>query len=109
MIGTITYAQAFADHQYLWKTYAPASDMTGGYVDSYDLKKLLASPTKATARDCLSSQIRYWMAVGPEDCTADRAVLRGLTIDMTVTEIADRHGVSEEYIGMVTGLMERLW
>lgn len=62
----ITHEQAWADRQYLWQTYGPAQDMTGGYVDSEDLELLLKTPTKATAVRCLSRQIDYWFQVGPD-------------------------------------------
>lgn len=41
-----------------------AADMTGSYVDQNDLAKLLRSPTKATAKQCLCAQIEYWFQVG---------------------------------------------
>lgn len=62
-----TYKQARADHEYLWTTFGPACDMTGGYVDSDDLERLLKRPTKATARDCYIDQIHHWFQGGPED------------------------------------------
>lgn len=85
MSGRLSCEQAFKDWSYLWTAYGPAHDMTGAYVDQGDLDKLLRSPTKATARDCLVSQIRYWFSVGP-DC--DRSP-KG---DAQVEEIADRYG-----------------
>ncbi len=88
---SITYQQAWADHQYLWKTYGPAKDMTGGYVDSEDLSRLLESPNKATARACLESQIRYWFDVGPDD-NSPPAILRAT--DPAIREIANRYGAS---------------
>ena len=84
----ITYEQAYADHQYLWQTYGPADDMTGAYVDQDDLAKMLKSPTKATARDCLESQISYWFSVGPDPHN-------GTPVDPDdpeLLEIADRYG-----------------
>lgn len=86
-MSRITYEQAWEDHQYLWTEYGPASDMTGGYVDQDDLSALLKSPTKATARDCLCSQIDHWFSVGPESggTPIDRD-------DKRLAEIADRHG-----------------
>ena len=86
-----TYEQALADHSYLWSTYGPAYDMTGGYVDSDDLDKLLKRPTKSTARECLESQIRYWFDVGSEDADAP-AILRAT--DPKIREIANRYGAS---------------
>lgn len=80
-----TYKQARADHEYLW-AIDEAYDMTGGYVDSDDLKKLLQSPTKVTARECYIDQIYRWFAVGPADgSTAWRN-------DPEVMRIADRYG-----------------
>lgn len=61
----MTYEQALKDWKYLWNI-APADDMTGGYVDQDDLKKLLLNPCKKTAKDCLVSQITYWMQAGPD-------------------------------------------
>jgi hypothetical protein len=87
----MTYERAFADHKYLWEEYGPAKDMTGGYVDSGDLELLLQSPTKATARRCLESQIRYWFDAGPDDCEPP-AILRAT--DPKLREIADRYGAS---------------
>jgi hypothetical protein len=90
MSNSISYNQAFKDHQYLWAEYGPASDMTGGYVDQDDLDLLLAKPTKATALKCLESQIRYWFEVGPEgDCRRpDRD-------DPRLLEIMDRYAAWE--------------
>lgn len=86
-----TYEQALADHTYLWETYGPAQDMTGGYVDQDDLAKLLRSPTKATARDCLVDQIIYWFSVGPEsDCERPDG-------DPFVEDIADRYNVGFDF------------
>lgn len=84
----IGYEQAYADHNYLWNTYGPADDMTGGYVDSDDLDRLLRNPTKATARDCLIDQITYWFQTGPDSmgyAPIDRD-------DPILIEIADRYG-----------------
>ena len=59
------YEDVLADWEYLW-SIGPAQDMTGGYVDSSDLERLLYSPTKKTARYCLESQITYWFQIGPD-------------------------------------------
>ncbi|WP_066781890.1 hypothetical protein [Sphingomonas sp. CCH5-D11] len=83
-MSKVTYEQAFADHAYLWETYGPAKDMTGGYVDQGDLRELLRSPTKVTARKCLVSQIEYWFSVGPEEGRMD-------STDPKLIEIAERH------------------
>lgn len=61
----MSYKQAFEDWSYLW-AYGAAEDMTGAYVDQGDLDKLLRSPTKKTAQECLESQIAYWFQVGPD-------------------------------------------
>lgn len=60
----VTYEQARADHEYLWKI-SPAHDMTGAYEDQSDLARLLQSPSKATARDIYVDQIEYWFSAGP--------------------------------------------
>ena len=96
-MSAIPYEQAFKDHQYLWTTYGPASDMTGGYVDSDDLAKLLAKPTRATARDCLVTQIAYWFHVGPEEVGRNRRVLLDISRDTMVAAIADTYGVMDSY------------
>lgn len=95
----LTYAQARADHEYLWKTYGPASDMTGGYVDSDDLKKLLENPTKATARDCYAAQVTRWLTVGPET----HGVPDGWQNDPKVREIAIRHWAEDAFLAMAGG------
>ena len=84
----ITYEQAYKDHSYLWNTHGPAFDMTGGYVDQDDLALMLAKPTKAAARTCLTDQIRYWFEVGPggERCAPIP------WHDPMVEEIGERYG-----------------
>ncbi len=89
-MSQITYEQAYADHCYLWQTYGSAEDMTGAYVDQDDLARLLKSPTKATARDCLMRQIEYWFQAGP-DTAHQTPVDRD---DPELLEIADRYGAS---------------
>ncbi len=85
----ITYQKARADHEYLWRTYGPACDMTGSYVDSEDLARLLRSPTKTTARDCYCRQIRYWFQAGPDrNWGSSNADWRD---DPKVKQIARRH------------------
>lgn len=88
-MSRITYEEAFADWEYLWTQYGPAADMTGGYVDQEDLDRLLRSPTKATARRCLMSQIAYWFEKGTDSISRqpDRS-------DERLQEIADRYGIS---------------
>ena len=86
---SIRYSQARADHEYLWTTYGPAQDMTGGYVDSSDLVALLRSPTKATAADCCGRQIQYWFEAGPD--TAFGRSGSDWRTDRKVKAIARRH------------------
>lgn len=91
----ITYEQARKDHEYLWDI-APADDMTGAYVDQQDLAKLLASPTKATARSCYCSQIEYWFQVGPDPSKSGKGHSSLSLIDWNdpmIEEIAERHGI----------------
>ena len=83
----MTYVQARKDHEYLWSTYAPADDMTGGYVESDDLERLLVNPTKATARQCYEDQIAYWFQAGPDKLTP----CDGWQDDPEVRAIAERH------------------
>ena len=87
-MSRITYEQAFSDHCYLWRTYGSAEDMTGAYVDQEDLAKMLASPTKATARDCLERQIAYWFSAGPDQAWHTPVNYE----DPILLEIAERHG-----------------
>lgn len=54
----MTYEQAYNDWKYLCGI-GPADDMTGGYQDQNDLKRLLDNPIKYTAKKCLCSQINY--------------------------------------------------
>ncbi len=67
--------------------------MTGAYVDSDDLARLLTRPTKATARDCYCRQITYWFQSGPDgiNCSMDWIT------DPAVHEIAERHGCENDY------------
>lgn len=66
------YEDVYADWKYLW-SIAPANDMTGGYVDQDDLKRLLKSPSKKTATYCLKRQMEYWFQAGPDgfECGRD--------------------------------------
>ena len=93
----ITYEQARADHDYLWKTYGPAEDMSGAYVDQDDLEKLLRKPTKATARQCYEDQIRYWLRQGPEKDSLHKHEDR-IRNDPHVAEIADRYYADVEFL-----------
>ena len=61
----MSYKKAYEDHSFLFGI-GPASDMTGGYVDSEDLDKLLKSPSRKTAEGVLWSQRNYWFQVGTE-------------------------------------------
>jgi len=83
-----TYEQAYADHCYLWETHGPAGDMSGGYVDQDDLVKLLKSPTKAMARDCLVSQIIYWFSCQLDDGQSPDDIAAA---DPEVREIRERY------------------
>ena len=90
-MANVTYKQARADHEYLW-SIAPASDMTGGYVDQEDLAKLLKTPTQACARDCYVSQICYWFEAGPE---SDRGEAGPVPWHIPlVQDIAERYGIT---------------
>ncbi|HJV53066.1 MAG TPA: hypothetical protein VJ652_16485 [Noviherbaspirillum sp.] len=95
-MAKITYEQAYADHAYLW-AIAPAEDMTGGYVDQDDLKRLLRSPTKATARDCLCGQIDYWFQKGPDLSRRDHTDWRTLLDEHPrLAVIAKRYGHGDD-------------
>ena len=89
----MTYDQSRKDHEYLWH-YAPAYDMTGGYVDQDDLEKLLESPTKKTAMNCYNNQIVYWFEAGPDDSFGIEAKWK---TDPKVREIAERHCCEEDF------------
>lgn len=93
----ITYEQARRDHEYLWETYGPADDMTGGYVDQRDLWELMRQPTKATARNAYAEQVRYWFQVGPDPNFNRCSDFAG---DPRLKEIAKRHDV-EHYLTML--------
>ena len=102
----ISHEQARADHEYLW-AIAPADDMTGGYVDQEDLYRLMRCPTKATARGCYVSQIRYWFDRGPgrenirnPDYTKMAEGYPGLRA------IADRYGIDTAWDGSEAGTLE---
>ena len=88
----MTYQQAFADWSYLWETYGEADDMTGGYVDQNDLRFLLLSPTKTTAKRCLERQIAYWFDVGP-DATSARTFPS--FDDPVLVDMAERYKMTE--------------
>ena len=65
--------------------------MTGGYVDQDDLEKLLKTPTKTTATQCLTDQIHYWYRVGPEQGSAT-----AWCSDPRVSEIANRYLITTQ-------------
>lgn len=93
-MSRIPHDTAYRDHQYLW-AMGPAFDMTGAYVDQDDLARLLRTPTKNVAADCLSRQIGYWFQAGPdvsENSSARRAeVKRLIETDTRVREIYERY------------------
>ena len=90
----MTYRQARADHEYLW-AYGPMEDISGAYVDQDDLKLLLESPNKVTARRCYESQIIAWFQNGPDKSSRGGD---GWKTDQMVREIAARYG-SEDDLG----------
>jgi hypothetical protein len=90
-VSKVSYEQAYRDHQYLWETHGSAADMTGAYVDQEDLARLLKSPTKATARDCLVDQIEWWFTAGTDE---DRnAPAKAMESDAMVRKIAERYDI----------------
>lgn len=91
----ISYEQVYSDWQYLWDTYGPAEDMTGGYVDQDDLYLLLSNPSKKTATKCLKQQIEYWFNVGP---AASCGLLpRPSDNDPLLVEIAERYNCEWDF------------
>lgn len=92
---TTSYNQAKSDHDYLWNTYGPAADMTGGYVDSEDLALMLENPTKKQAEFCLIAQIEYWFMAGPEPKEAmSKSYVEINFDDPRIVEIAKRNGIT---------------
>ena len=89
----MTYEQAYKDHCYLWGI-GGAQDMTGAYVDSEDLEKLLKSPTKKTAKDCLCRQIKFWFEIGPDVMSGTSDPQHWIETDERVADIAERHRVT---------------
>ena len=91
----MTYEQAKEDHEYLWETYGPADDMTGGYVDSEDLDKMLKTPSKKMASKCLKHQIYYWFQVGTESgaggCDAGKTPSELVDDYPEIIDIAERY------------------
>ena len=96
-MNKITYEEARQDHEYLW-SFGPAEDMTGAYVDQEDLRILLESPTKATARKCYIRQIEYWLVQGPE-----KDVIDTWKHSKAVAEIAERYGSLEDLVRLGGG------
>lgn len=105
-MSKISYEQAYSDWEYLF-SIGCAYDMTGGYVDQEDLKKLLKSPTKKTARDCLVNQIIYWFQVGIDTAANDsyefchlvsnvnrNSIKPLIDADERVYEIYDRYNIT---------------
>ncbi len=88
------YDQARKDHEYLWR-FGAADDMTGGYVDSEDLDKLLRNPCKAVAADCYESQISHWFSAGCDTMKHGRVDAQVyIDSDEGVREIAERRGLA---------------
>jgi hypothetical protein len=83
----VNYGQAYRDHEFLWQI-CPARDMTGGYQDSDDLSRLLKSPTRTTAKQCLIHQIHYWFEAGTED---------GRSAFCLAQEYPEIEGIAERY------------
>ncbi len=89
----MNYEETYKDHKYLFDI-GPASDMTGGYVDSEDLGYMLKNPSKKGAVRCLSRQIDYWFQVGTENGVGfnDGKMPCELVDEYPlIKEIADRH------------------
>lgn len=87
----MTYEQARKDWEFLWGI-DEAFDMTGGYVDQEDLRRLLLNPSKKTAKECFVRQIEYWFSVGPE-MKPSFGVSNNLEKYPQTREIAERHNV----------------
>ncbi len=89
----MTYDEMYKDWDYLFNTISTANDMTGGYVDSEDLERLLKNPSKTTAKNCLSKQIDYWFQVGLEHSNEHigKTVFDLADEFPKLTEIAERH------------------
>jgi hypothetical protein len=88
-MAKVTHDIAYQDRQYLW-SFSPAADMTGAYEDQYDLERLLKTPTKAMAAQCLTSQISYWFDKGTQDGGTTQ-VADLLRTDPKVRAIYKRH------------------
>lgn len=86
----MTYDEVFKDWSYLFDEIGAAYDMTGGYVDSEDLDKMLKSPNKKTAKECMINQIVYWLDVGTEQDGLHSAS-KYINSDDRVNEINERY------------------
>tara|TARA_R110000787_G_scaffold197611_1_gene308870 strand:- start:248 stop:565 length:318 start_codon:yes stop_codon:yes gene_type:complete len=91
----MTYDEMYRDWKYLFKKVGCADDMTGGYVDSKDLDLLLKSPSKSTAKRCLSNQIDYWFDTGiqHDNSHKGKSIHDLIEVYPKIPEIADRHHV----------------
>lgn len=83
-----SYDQVRADWEKLWSIDS-AHDMTGGYVDSEDLERMLKTPTKKMAASCMTRQIDHWFSVGTESCGPSEHFINS---DSEVRDIAERYG-----------------
>ena len=82
----MTYQFVKDAHKYLWGEYAPASDMTGGYVEGDYFIVLMYKPTKANAKEMMVGQIERWFHMGFEDIDRNN---KGFHEDSRVSEIAE--------------------
>ena len=86
----MTYEQALEDRDYLFRTYGPASDMTGGWVEGDYLEELLRQPTKTKAKNILSGLVCYWFETGYDRNNCYDKAAPDMT-DPKLVEIAARH------------------
>ena len=89
----MTYDDVYKDWNYLFHAVGHAYDMTGGYVDSDDLDRLIKKPSKSTAKQCMKGQIDYWFNAGLEyQIEHDRKGIYDLMEEFPrIEEIAKRH------------------
>lgn len=92
----MSYKQMRADHEYIWKKYGAAFDMSGAYVDQDDLDKLLKNPTRATAERCYYTQLIYYFQTGPDTADLDNFTIEDIKNDPKIIEIANRLGMLDE-------------
>ncbi len=85
----VSYHEVREDWKTLWDICC-ANDMTGAYVDSEDLDKMLETPTKAMAVQCMKRQIDYWLDVGIEDTSQTLDEL--MVMYPQIIPIADKYG-----------------